>query len=90
MGKQKSRPKYIHNGEQHLKVKTHQQQTIVHTHSSPRHPKRLSPDPSTWQARPQRIKENIWIFKKQIPLEGHEEISIPTLHKLPSLRKTQH
>ena len=29
-------------------------------------------------------------LKKQIPLEGHEEISIPTLHKLPSLCKTQH
>ena len=29
-------------------------------------------------------------LKKQIPLEGHEEISIPTLHKLPSLHKTQH
>ena len=29
-------------------------------------------------------------LKKQIPLEGHEEISIPTLHKLSSLRKTQH
>ena len=29
-------------------------------------------------------------LKKQIPLEGHEEISIPTLHELPSLRKTQH
>ena len=35
-------------------------------------------------------QENICIFKKRIPLEGHEEISIPTLHKLPSLRKTQH
>ena len=38
----------------------------------------------------QRIQENICIFKKHIPLEGHEEISIPTLHKLPSLRKAQH
>ena len=47
MGKQKSRPKYIHDREQHPKVKTHQQRTIVHTHSSSRHPKRLSSDPST-------------------------------------------
>ena len=31
---------------------------------------------------------NICIFEKQIPLEGHEEISVSTLHKLPSLRKT--
>ena len=29
-------------------------------------------------------------LKKQIPLEGHEEISVSTLHKLPGLRKTQH
>ena len=35
-------------------------------------------------------EEHICIFEKQIPLEGHEEISVPTLHKLPSLRKTQH
>ena len=27
---------------------------------------------------------------KNIPLEGHEEISVSTLHKLPGLRKTQH
>ena len=47
MGKQKSRPKLVHDGEQPLKVKTRQQQTIVHTRGSPRHPKRLSPDPST-------------------------------------------
>ena len=47
MGKQKSRPKDIHDGEQHLKVKTHRQRTIVHTRSSSRRPKRLSPDPST-------------------------------------------
>ena len=47
MGKQKSRPKYVHDGEQYLKVKTRQQWTVVHTHSSPRRPKRLSPDPST-------------------------------------------
>ena len=39
---------------------------------------------------PQQIQKNICIFKKQIPLEGHEENSIPTLHKLPSLHKTQH
>ena len=29
-------------------------------------------------------------LKKQIPLEGHEEISVSTLHKLPGLCKTQH
>ena len=29
-------------------------------------------------------------LKKQIPLERHEEISVPTLHKLPGLCKTQH
>ena len=47
MGKQKSRPKYVHDGEQHLIAKTCRQWTIVHTHSSSRHPKRLSSDPST-------------------------------------------
>ena len=90
MGKQKSRPKHVHDGEQHLKVKTHQQRTIVHTRGSPRHPKRLSPNPSTRQARPQQIQKNIRIPKEQISLEGYEEISVPTLHKLPSLHKTQH
>ena len=45
--KQKSRPKYVHDGEQHLEAKTHQQRTIVHAHSSSRHLKRLSSDPST-------------------------------------------
>ena len=30
------------------------------------------------------------IFKKQVPLERHEENSIPTLHKLLSVCKTQH
>ena len=64
--------------------------TIVHTHSSSRRLKRLSSDPSTRQARPQWIQENLCIFKKQVPLEGHEESSIPTLHKLPSVCKTQH
>ena len=73
-----------------LKMKTHQQQTLVHTHSSSRHPKRLSPHLSTQQTRPQWIQKNIHIAKKQIPLEGHEEISVSTLHKLPSLCKTQH
>ena len=90
MGKQKFRSKYVHDGEQHPKVKTRRQRTIVHTRSSSRHPKRLSPHPSTQQTRPQRIQENICIFKKQIPLEGHEEISVPALHKLPSLHNTQH
>ena len=47
MGKQKSGPKHVHDGEQHLKAKTHRQWTIVHTRGSPRHPKRLSPNPST-------------------------------------------
>ena len=47
MGKQKSRPKYLHDGQQHLKGKTHRQWTIVHTHSSSRCLKRLSSDPST-------------------------------------------
>ena len=47
MGKLKSRPKYVHDGEQHLKAKTCQQRTTVHAHSSSRHPKRLSSDPST-------------------------------------------
>ena len=52
--------------------------------------KRLSPDFGTRQARPQRIQMNICIFKKQILLEGYEEVSVSTLHKLPSLCKTQH
>ena len=43
----KSRPKHVHDGKQHLKVKTRQQRTIVHTRGSPRHPKRLSLNPST-------------------------------------------
>ena len=71
-------------------MKTHRQRTLVHTHSSARHPKRLSPNLSTRQTRPQQIQKNIRISKKQIPLEGHEEISVSTLHKLPGLFKTQH
>ena len=71
-------------------MKTRLQRTLVHTHSSSRHLKRLSPHLSTPQTRPQWIQENIHITKKQIPLEGHEEISLSTLHKLPGLRKTQH
>ena len=47
MGKQKSGPKYVHDGEQHIKVKTRRKWTIVHTHSSSRHLKGLSSDPST-------------------------------------------
>ena len=90
MGKQKFRPKHVHDGKQHPKMKTRRQRTLVHTHSSSRHPKRLSPHLSTQQTRPQWIQKNICIFKKQIPLEGHEEISVSTLHKLPGLRKTQH
>ena len=73
-----------------LKQKTHRQRTLVHTHSSSRCPKRLSPHLSTRQTRPQWIQKNICISKKQIPLEGHEEISVSTLHKLPGLHKTQH
>ena len=42
------------------------------------------------KTRPQWIQKNTRIFEKQVPLEGHEEISVSTLHKLPSLRKTQH
>ena len=71
-------------------MKTHQKQTPVHTHSSPQHPKRLSPHFGTQQARPQRIQKNIRITEKQVPLERHEEISSPTLHKMSSLCKTQH
>ena len=71
-------------------MKTRRQQTHVHKHSSSRHPKRLSPNLSTRQTRPQQIQKNICIFKKHIPLEGHEEISVSTLHKLPGLCKTQH
>ena len=71
-------------------METSQQLTLVHTHSSSRRPKRLSPHLSTQQTRPQWIQKNICIFKKQIPLEGHEEISVSTLHKLPGLSKTQH
>ena len=90
VGKQKLGPKHVHDGKQHPKMKTHQKRTLVHTHSSSRHPKRLSPYLSTQQTRPQWIQKNIRIFEKQIPLEGHEEISVSTLHKLPSLRKIQH
>ena len=90
MEKQKFRPKHVHDGKQHLKMKTSRQRTLVHTHSSSRCLKRLSPDLSTRQARPQWIQENKCIFEKQIPLEGHEEVSVSTLHKLPSLNKTQH
>ena len=88
--KQKFRPKHIHDGKQHPKMKTSRQWTLVHTHSSCRRLKRLSPHLSTRQTRPQWIQKNIRIFKKQIPLEGHKEISVSTLHKLPSVRKTQH
>ena len=71
-------------------MKTSRQRTLVHTHCSSRRLKRLSTHLSSQQARPQWIQKNIYIFEKQIPLEGHEEISVPTLHKLPSLCKTQH
>ena len=71
-------------------MKTCRKWTPIHTHSSPRHPKGLSTHFSTQQARSQWIQKNICITEKQIPLEGHEEISPPTLHKMPSLCKTQH
>ena len=90
MGKQKFGSEHVHDGKQHPKMKTCQQRTFVHTHSSSRHLKRLSPHLSTRQTRPQWIQKNICIFKKQIPLEGHEKISVSTLHKVPGLRKTQH
>ena len=50
----------------------------------------MSPHFGTRQTRPQWVQKNILITEKQIPLERHEEISTPTLHKLSSLRKTQH
>ena len=74
----------------HPKTKTCRPWTLVHTHSSSRHPKRLSPHLSTQQTRPQWIEKNLCISKKQIPLEVHEETSVSTLHKLPGLCKTQH
>ena len=43
----KFRPKHVHDGKQHPKMKTRRQRTLVHTHSSSRHPKRLSPHLST-------------------------------------------
>ena len=39
--------KHVHDGKQHLKMKTRQQRTLVHTHSSSKRPKRLSPHLST-------------------------------------------
>ena len=36
MEKQKFRPKHVHDGKQHPKMKTSQQRTLVHTHSSSR------------------------------------------------------
>ena len=37
----------VNDGKQHPKTKTRRQQTLVHTHNSSRHPKRLSPHLST-------------------------------------------
>ena len=71
-------------------MKTRRQRTSVHTHISSRHPKRLPSHFGTRQTRPQWVQKNIRITEKQIPLERHEEISTPTLHELPSLRKIQH
>ena len=71
-------------------MRNRRQQTSVHTYSSSRHLKRLPSHPSTQQTRPQQLQENICITQEQIPLERHEEISTPTLCKLPSMCKTQH
>ena len=71
-------------------MKTRQQRTLIYTHSSARHTKRLPTDPSTRQVRPQCVQKDICITKKQIPLERHEKVSPPTLQQMPSLRKTQH
>ena len=90
MGKQKPGHQQLHHGEQHTEMKTHRRRTPVHTHSSSRHLKGLSAHSGTQQARPQWIQKNICITEKQIPLEGHEEISPPTLYQMPNLRKTQH
>ena len=82
--------KHVHHGKQYPQTKTHQQWTIVHTHCSPQHAKGLPPHFGTQHTRTQWFQKNIRITEKQIPLERHEEISTPTLHKLPSLCKTQH
>ena len=90
MGKQQSRQKCVHHKEQYPEMKNHQQRTVIHTHSSSRHPKRLPPHFGTRQIRPQWFQKDICITQEQIPLERNEEISTPTLHKLPSMCKTQH
>ena len=71
-------------------MKNRRKRTLVHTHSSSRHPKRLPINSSTRQTSPQWFQENLRITQKQIPLERHKEISTPTLHKLQSMCKTQH
>ena len=71
-------------------MKNHQQWTIIHTHSSSRHLKRLPPHFGTRQIRSQRLQKDICITQKQVSLERDEEISTPTLHELPSMCKTQH
>ena len=38
----------------------------------------------------QKFQKNLRITEKQIPLERHEKINTPTLHKLSSLDKAQH
>ena len=43
---------------------------------------------STQQIRPQWIQKDLWFIQKQILLERNEEISTPTLHKLPSMCQT--
>ena len=53
-----------------LNEKTSRQRTLVHTHSSSRCLKRLSPHLSTQQARPQWIQKNICIFKNRYHWKG--------------------
>ena len=61
----------IYTMENNILKRSHLQWTPVHTHSSPRHLKRLSSHLGTRQTRPQRIQENIHITEKQIPLERY-------------------
>ena len=88
MGKPQPRQEHLHHGKQHPEMKNRGKRTSVHTHSSPRHPKRLLTNFSTQQTRPQQLQENVRITQEQKPLERHTEISTPTMHKLQSMRKT--
>ena len=80
MEKQQPGQKRIHHGERHPEKESHGKQITVHTNSSPRHPKRLPTHFGTRQVRPQWFQKNLCITQKQVPLEGHEEISTSTLH----------